>query len=227
MSIHLKALTKKTKPEIVPLFPLSGTVLIPGTELPLNVFEPRYLNMVDDALKNDRLIAMVQPRTKTRADDGFAGLYRVGGLGRIFQFAETDDGRYMIVLKGLRRFTIQDQAKTETPYACAKVSYADFAEDENIHGQSQVQKAFSADPNARSALVVAMKSYAKTLGVKLDWDALEDIPLDQLIDQASMISPFEAADKQSLLEAQTHEDRRRLLIALMHLNSGQGGATVQ
>ena len=226
MSIHLKSLARKTQPETVALFPLSGAVLLPGCDLPLNVFEPRYLNMVDDALKADRLIGMVQPQKGASEKDGFGSLYKTGGLGRIMQFAETEDGRYMIVLKGLRRFTILGHKETSTPYALANVGYEDYPDDENIHDLPDTPEAFG-DPNARSALTMAMKAYAKTLGVELDWDALKDIRLKQLVDQAAMISPFDPEDKQSLLEAHSHEERRRLLIGLMHLYSGKGDATVQ
>ena len=149
----------------------------------------------------------------------------IGGLGRIIQFAEADDGRYMIVLRGLKRFSIVKSVEKKTPYAQAKVSYDDFVTDIDIHDLTPTPEAFSAAKSERSALTMAMKSYASTLGVKLDWEALKEIPLDRLVDQAAMISPFGAEDKQSLLEAKTHEERRRLLVGLMHLYSDapQGG----
>ena len=105
MSTHYKSLTKRTNPEIIPIFPLNGTVLLPACDLPLNIFEPRYLNMIDDALKSDRLIGMIQladnPQAKeeTNISSGQPGLVKIGGLGRIIQFSETEDGRYLIVLK--------------------------------------------------------------------------------------------------------------------------------
>ncbi len=224
MSKHLKALAKRMSPDVIPVFPLGGTVLLPGCDLPLNIFEPRYLNMVDDALKSDRLIGMVQPSEDGGAQT-YAGLHTIGGLGRIIQFAEADDGRYMIVLRGLKRFCIVKSIEKKTPYAQAQVSYDDFETDIDIHDLAPTPEAFSAAKSERSALTMAMKSYANTLGVKLDWEALKEIPLDRLVDQAAMISPFGAEDKQSLLEAKTHEERRRLLVGLMHLYSDapQGG----
>ena len=227
MSTHLKALAKRTSPDVIPVFPLGGTVLLPGCDLPLNIFEPRYLNMIDDALKSDRLIGMVQPSEGGDAET-YAGLNSVGGLGRIVQFAEAEDGRYMVVLRGLKRFRLLAKAEKKTPYAQAKISFEGFESDIEIHDDKDVPEAFSGGKEQRAALTMAMKSYAKTLGVQLDWDSLKEIPLPRLVDQAAMISPFGAEDKQSLLEAKSHEDRRRLLIGLMHLYSEQptsGGKT--
>lgn len=224
MSKHLKALAKRSNPDIIPVFPLGGTVLLPGCDLPLNIFEPRYLNMIDDALKAERLIGMVQP-SETGGENSYAGLYSIGGLGRIVQFAEAEDGRYMVVLRGLKRFRLVKKAEKKTPYAQAVVSYEGFEDDIDIHDLAPTPEAFSATKSERSALTMAMKTYANTLGVKLDWDALKEIPLGRLVDQAAMISPFGPEDKQSLLEAKTHKERRRLLIGLMHLYSdaAQGG----
>jgi uncharacterized protein len=212
MGTHLKALASRTNPKTVALFPLAGTVLLPGCDLPLNIFEPRYLNMIDDALKGERLIGMVQ-----KLEDG--KLTKVGGLGRIIQFAEMEDGRYMVVLRGLKRFHLGQHVKSDTPYAEANINYKGFKNDVDIHQDSNTPEAMSAGKGERGALTMAMKSYAKTLGVQLDWDNLKQIPLDRLVDQAAMISPFGPEDKQSLLEAKNHEDRRRLLIGLMHLYS--------
>ena len=219
MSTHLKALAKRANPKSIPLFPVEGTVLLPGCDLPLNVFEPRYLNMVDDALKGERLIGMVQPNSGAGSQ---TILNQVGGLGRIMQFAEAEDGRYMIVLKGLKRFKIQKHLKTDTPYVSADISFDGFESDIDIHADETSPEAFTVHKSERGALTMAMKSYAKTLGVQLDWDALREIPLARLVDQAAMISPFGPEDKQSLLEAQTHAERRRLLIGLMHLHSDTG-----
>ena len=197
-------------PDTLAIFPLSNAVVMPGSHLPLNIFEPRYLNMIDDALKHDRLIGMVQSDgDKIRA---------IGGLGRVIQFSETDDGRYIIVLKGLKRFTITEELPLEHPYKQARVSYVDFSSDPDFHMPEKLPEALSdVGGENRAALTIAMKSFAKTLQVDVDWDALAEIPLPRLIDQASMISPFKAEDKQSLLEAKNSEERRRLLIGLMHL----------
>ena len=209
MSAHYKSLTRRTSPEQLAVFPLNGAVLLPACDLPLNIFEPRYLNMVDDALKGERLIGMVQNQ------DG--RLAKIGGLGRITQFSESEDGRYLIVLKGLKRFSITSEATVKTPYRQAKVSYDGFEADADIHNARQTSEALSGKSGDRTTLTVAMKALAKTLGVQIDWDSLAEIPLPILVNEAAMISPFAAEDKQSLLEAVTTDDRRRLLIGLMHL----------
>jgi len=224
MSAHYKSLTRRTNPEQIAIFPLNGTVLLPACDLPLNIFEPRYLNMIDDALKAERLIGMVQKKSKNSDE-----VVQIGGLGRITQFAEMDDGRYMVVLKGLKRFRIIDELEIKTPYRQARISFDDFAVDADIHNAKQTSEALSESGRSdRSTLTVAMKAFAKTLGVQIDWDSLAEIPLPVLINQAAMISPFEAEDKQSLIEAETTDDRRRLLIGLMHLyagkNSGQSSS---
>ncbi|MEM7729876.1 MAG: LON peptidase substrate-binding domain-containing protein [Pseudomonadota bacterium] len=217
MSAHYKSLARRTVPDRIPIFPLGGAVLLPVCDLPLNIFEPRYLNMVDDALKGDRLVGMVQT-----TDDGVA---HVGGLGRIIQFSETDDGRYLIVLKGLRRFRISGLPDVSTPYRQADVTYDGFDEDPDLHAARQTSEALSESGRSdRAALTVAMKALAKAIGVEVDWTALSEIPLPVLINQAAMISPFSSQDKQSLLEAETSDERRRLLIGLMHLYaSGNAG----
>lgn len=220
MSAHYKSLARRTNPESVALFPLNGTVLLPGCDLPLNIFEPRYLNMIDDALRNERLIGMVQ----TRGDK----LVKIGGLGRISQFSETEDGRYLVVLKGLKRFHLGEELKVTTPYRQAKISFDGFETDADTHDAKQTSEALSESGRSdRAALTVAMKSLAKAVGVQVEWDALQEIPLPLLINQAAMISPFEAEDKQSLMEAGTSDERRRLLIGLMHLYAGQIGGQAE
>ena len=220
MSSHYKALTRRTAPEQIAIFPLNGTVMLPACDLPLNIFEPRYLNMVDDALKGDRLIGMVQNTDK--------GLAPIGGLGRISQFSEQEDGRYLIVLKGLKRFSILSEAEVKTPYRQARISFDGFEADADIHTAQKTLDALSESGRGdRSTLTVAMKALAKKLGVKLDWKALSEIPMPLLVNQAAMISPFASEDKQSLLEAVTTDERRRLLIGLLHLYAnkdiGQSG----
>ncbi|WP_189587036.1 LON peptidase substrate-binding domain-containing protein [Litorimonas cladophorae] len=214
MSAHYKSLARRTNPESAALFPLSGTVLLPGCDLPLNIFEPRYLNMIDDALRGERLIGMVQSQGSDLAP--------IGGLGRISQFSETEDGRYLVVLKGLKRFRLGEELDVKTPYRQAKLIFDGFEADADTHDAKQTSEALSESGRSdRAALTVAMKSLAKAVGVQVDWDTLKEIPLPLLINQAAMISPFQAEDKQSLLEAATSDERRRLLIGLMHLYAGQ------
>ena len=216
MSAHYKSLARRTNPDSVALFPLNGTVLLPGCDLPLNIFEPRYLNMIDDALRGDRLIGMIQSRGSE--------LVKIGGLGRISQFSETEDGRYLIVLKGLKRFHLLNELEVKTPYRQGRINFDEFQHDSDTHDAKQTSEALSESGRSdRAALRVAMKSLAKAVGVQVDWETLKEIPLPLLINQASMISPFQSEDKQSLLEAVTSDERRRLLIGLMHLYAGQIG----
>ena len=218
MSAHYKSLARRTNPDSVALFPLNGTVMLPGCDLPLNIFEPRYLNMIDDALRADRLIGMVQTQGNALA--------KVGGLGRISQFSETEDGRYLIVLKGLKRFRLGTELTVSTPYRQAESSFEGYDADADTHDAKQTSEALSESGRSdRAALTVAMKALAKAVGVQVDWESLKEIPLPLLINQSAMISPFGPEDKQSLLEAGTSDERRRLLIGLMHLYAGQIGGS--
>jgi len=192
--------------------------MLPGCDLPLNIFEPRYLNMIDDALRKDRLIGMVQTQGNALA--------KVGGLGRISQFSETEDGRYLIVLKGLKRFRLGTELTVSTPYRQAEISFEGYDADADTHDAKQTSEALSESGRSdRAALTVAMKALAKAVGVQVDWESLKEIPLPLLINQSAMISPFGPEDKQSLLEAGTSDERRRLLIGLMHLYAGQIGGS--
>ncbi len=227
MSAHLRTLARRLSPDVIPVFPLGGTILLPGCELPLNIFEPRYLNMIEDSLKGDRLIGMVQsavdPARHAPHKDGTKPLAPIGGLGRIKQFSESDDGRYLIVLTGLKRFTILGDADGVTPYRRARVSYDAFEHDIDAHIAPTLPKAMSENAQARAEMTSAMKSFARAIGVEVDWDALQSVPMDNLVDQASMISPFDAFDKQSLLEAPDHTARRRLLVGLMTMYAKTSG----
>ncbi len=136
MGTHLKALAANTNPKTVALFPLAGSILLPGCDLPLNIFEPRYLNMVDDALKSERLIGMIQT-----LEDG--SQTKIGGLGCIVQFAEMDDGRYMLVLRGLKRFHLREEIQANTPYGQARIDYDGFEADVNIHETDNTPEAMS------------------------------------------------------------------------------------
>ncbi len=210
MSTHYKSLARRTNPQTNAIFPLNGAILLPGCDLPLNVFEPRYLNMIDDALKGERLIGMVQ-----NID---SHLSPIGGLGRIIQFSEAEDGRYLVVLRGLKRFRITGEAKSDTPYRIGTLDFTEFENDIETHIDTDIPEALmDHGGQQRRTLILAMKSFAKHLGVEVDWEGLSNIPLPRLIDQATMISPFEPMDKQSLLEAANHDERRRLLVGLMTL----------
>lgn len=214
MSSHYKALTRRTNPKKIPIFPLNGAVMLPACDLPLTIFEPRYLNMVDDALKSDRLIGMIQ-----KEDDHLA---QIGGLGRITQFVEQENGRYLIVLKGLKRFRIVSELSVSTPYRQAHISFEDFENDAELHtAQKDLDSLSETKRSERAVLTLAMKALAKRLSVKVDWDGLSQIPMPLLVNQTTMISPFAPEEKQSLLEAKTPDEQRKLLTGLLHLYASE------
>ncbi len=196
-------------PETLAVFPLSGALLLPGGQLPLNIFEPRYLRMIDNALGGSRMIGMIQPR-----DDGngreVPELYKVGCAGRLTSFAESDDGRYLITLTGIRRFRVAEEVSTDTPYRQVITDWKEFAGD-------GAQDA-SADVIDRERLLNAMEIYLDTEGLKTDWDAVEDAPSEALIVSLAMGCPFAPNEKQALLEAETAAARAETLIALMEMS---------
>jgi Lon protease-like protein len=192
-------------PHTIPLFPLEGAILLPRGVLALNIFEPRYLNMVDDSLATERMIGMIQPASgheqAPRPD-----LADVGTLGRITMFSETDDSRYLVTLTGLARFHVVRELEADTPYRQALVDYDAFADDfREAHGHTI----------DRAKLIATLKSYASLHGFSVDWDSVEQAPTETVINVAAQICPFDAAAKQALLESQTLEDRNDALIALL------------
>jgi hypothetical protein len=199
-------------PQTIAVFPLANAILFPRGVLGLNIFEPRYLNMIDDALAGDRLIGMVQPNAGEE-DATTPELSEVGTVGRITAFNETDDGRYLITLTGICRFKVVREISAGTPYRQALVSLEDFAGD------------FSAAlaPNIdRPALLKSLKRYANIHGFQVDWNAVEDAPTETIINVAAQICPFDPAAKQALLEAVTLEQRCQALVALVEWDAASG-----
>lgn len=199
-------------PQAIPLFPLSGAILMPRGVLALNVFEPRYLNMVDDALGAERLIGMIQPAAQ---EDGDAApeLANVGTVGRITSFAETEDGRYLVTLTGVCRFDLDMELDVDTPYRQAIVSYESFDGDFIQSTGERID---------RAALIASLKSYAALHGFQVDWQSVEQAPTETIINVAAQICPFDAAAKQALLEAVTLEDRALALVALLEWDAASG-----
>lgn len=199
-------------PQTIALFPLANALLFPRGVLGLNVFEPRYLNMVDDALASDRLIGMIQPGPGEE-DAPTPELSEVGTVGRITSFTETDDGRYLITLTGVCRFTLQKELKSDKPYRQALVSYDAFASD---FAQAQ---GFAID---RKELIASLRGYAAHNGFQVDWDAVEQAPTETIVNVAAQLCPFDMTAKQALLEAVSLEDRARALIALVEWDAASG-----
>jgi Lon protease-like protein len=206
-------------PEVIPVFPLTGALLLPRARLPLHIFEPRYLAMLDDCMKSGhRLIGMVQPR------EGPAGERRlqvIGCAGRLTAFSETEDGRYMITLTGVSRFRILREVPGFTPYIRAQVSWAGFERD--LGGPE-------ADPGFRRDLFLPLLArYFQARGLSTDWDSLKEAEDELLINSLSMLCPFDPADKQALLEAPSLTTRRETLVTLIEfaLAGGPGEEIMQ
>ena len=197
-------------PQEIPLFPLAGAVLLPGGQLPLNVFEPRYLRMVDDVLGGARMIGMIQPTDEAGGDQ--PALFSVGCAGRISSFVETGDGRYMITLNGKRRFRIAQEVSTDMPYRIAQADWSAF--DIDIHGDK------SGESVDREAFLDVMHDYLDTEGLQTDWEEASAASIDALVVSLAMGCPFAPNEKQALLEAYTVEDRAACLMALMEMSGG-------
>ena len=199
-------------PDRLPLFPRPGALLLPGGQLPLNIFEPRYLRMVDDALGSARMIGMIQPRNGSPS--GAPPLYTIGCAGRITSFSETDDGRYLINLTGMSRFRLTSELNADTPYRLGEIDIDDFRGDE-----AQDESAELVD---RERLEAAMRHYLDAEGLKTDWEAVTEAPTAALIASLAMGCPFAPNEKQALLEAENAAARAECLIALMEMAQGDG-----
>jgi uncharacterized protein len=202
-------------PKTIPVFPLPGVLLLPHGRLPLNIFEPRYLAMTEDALgTTDRLIGMIQP-TEPEQPNRPPALYAVGCAGRITAFSETDDGRYLITLAGVCRFAIAEEVTTMRGYRRVVPDFARWQGD-------------LAQPDSegldRAGLLSALKGYFAKNGLSADWNAINDTPDDRLVTTLAMVCPFEPQEKQALLEAESLKERTATLIALLEMGTrgGQG-----
>jgi Lon protease-like protein len=201
-------------PAIIPVFPLGGALLLPRVEMPLNIFEPRYLAMIDDAMKGERVIGMIQP-DESRGASAHPALYAVGCAGRLTQFAETGDGRYLITLTGIARFRVADELTTLTPYRQCRVDFSPFAADfDPNHGEDTVD---------RDALLRTLKSYLDAHRIEADWNGIRGAPTEALVNGLSMMSPFGAREKQALLEAADLKARAELLIAVTEISLARQG----
>jgi uncharacterized protein len=197
-------------PHTIPVFPLPGALLLPRGQMPLNIFEPRYLAMVDDALADrHRLIGMIQPDTAHPGPDEKPNLYKVGCVGRITQLAETGDGRYLIELTGVARFRVVDEPHVLTPYRQCRVDFHPFAADFVARkGEEAVD---------REALLKALAQFLKANKLNADWEGIEKAPNEALVNALSMMSPYGPADKQAMLEAPDLKTRAEILVALTEI----------
>lgn len=196
-------------PAVLPVFPLTGAVLLPRGELPLNVFEARYLAMVDTALKGDRLIGMIQP---TEHEDKVLtpALAKVGCAGRITGFRETDDGRVLITLTGICRFEVAEERTVKTPFRQVQPDYARFLGD---------LVADSATDFPRERLLGALKAYLSRRDMKADWRSVMEAPPEILVNALAMMCPFQPAEKQALVEAPGWIERIDTLVAILEMSA--------
>lgn len=202
-------------PQMIPVFPLDGALLLPGGDLPLQIFEPRYLNMVDDVMAGDRIVGMIQ--TRAGGDRERPKLTDVGCVGRVTSYAETSDGRYLITLTGVCRFDAGEELSIATPYRQVRARYdrfeADLAQDE----RAQAPQA------ARERFARALKRYLNRRELDIDWETAQNAPLEALVNSLAMGLPFEPAEKQALLEAPDLAGRFETLSTLLEIDGVDDG----
>jgi Lon protease-like protein len=203
-------------PDSVPVFPLTGALLLPFSHRPLNIFEPRYIEMVDHALAGNRLIGLIQPEdTSEESPKGRAPLQKVGCLGRLTHFEENGDGRYFIILEGVTRFEALQEVTSRKPFRQFTISAERFALDfDRLHGEEAVD---------RPRFLKMMKDYAEFANFELNWDEIKKTGTADLVNFCCMVSPYGAAEKQVLLEANSLGDRAETLIAMTEYEMAKGG----
>ncbi len=208
-------------PETIPVFPLPGALLLPRARLPLNIFEPRYLAMLDDTLKTPhRLVGMIQPIVVPEGR-GDARLHHIGCAGRVTAFQETEDGRYLITLSGVSRFRLVEQQDGFSPYLRGRVDWASFARD---LGRCEEDPEFD-----RPQFLEVLARFFDSAQLSSDWDSLKEADVELMINSLSILCPFDPEEKQALLEAPTLANRRETLVTLMEfaLRSGGDEGTLQ
>ena len=210
----MKKYNTETFPHSIPIFPLPGALLLPHNKLPLNIFEPRYLEMVEDSLKTEhRFIGMIQPKKNEKIENNHP-LHSIGCVGRVSSFSETDDGRYLITLTGVSRFELQKIESTGNSYIQGRVNWKRFEND--LLPSRQIQ-----DFN-REEFLNTLKKYFESAQITSDWEILENANEDVLINSLSMLCPFDPDEKQVLLEAETLFHRKNILLTLLNLFSEKG-----
>ena len=184
---------KEDLPNVLPVFPLSNFIIFPRTTVPLNIFEPRYIEMIDNSMKTNRLIGMIQPKKSGQLKK--PDLYKIGCAGKITSFNETDDGRYLIILNGICRFKILDELNNDNLYRECEVNYDDFLKDFN-------EKSEEIKFSDLNLIFQNLKGLFKKQGYEINWKEIEKQSLDQTINTLSMASPFSLEEKQVLLESE-------------------------
>ena len=211
MPINIEYRGPSDLPEIIPVFPLPGALLLPRGQMPLNIFEPRYLSMVDDSLRDGhRLIGMIQPDVAHSQNEEKPALFRVGCVGRITQLAESGDGRYILELTGISRFKVVEEMTVLTAYRQCRVDYFPFLDDFIARrGEDAVN---------REALLAVLADFLKANNLKVDWEGVESAPNEALVNALAMMSPYGPAEKQAMLEAPDLKTRAEILIAITQID---------
>jgi len=191
----------------IPIFPLTGVLLLPRGKLPLNIFEPRYLNMTSTSLGSARLIGMIQPVGANEGDQ--PELYRTGCAGRLVSFSETQDGRYLITLNGLIRFDIAEELPLQDGYRMIVPDWEPYRDDLAEDDGSGIN---------RDHMLNSLKTYFAANNVDANWEAIQDTPTDRLVNALAMMCPFQPSEKQALLEAATLTDRADVMMTLMEMS---------
>lgn len=202
-------------PKTLAIFPLTGILLLPRGQLPLNVFEPRYLALVDAVLSGNRLIGMIQP-TEHEEKSLTPKLAAIGCAGKITGYRETDDNRYLITLTGIARFRVTHELRVDTPYRQVGADYAPFASDLAEGADGDVP---------RERLLAALNDYLARRDLKADWKSVMNAPAETLVNALAMLCPFEPAEKQALLEAPGWQERVSTLLALLEMASASRGSS--
>lgn len=201
--------TESEIPSVVAVFPLEGALLLPGGQMPLNIFEPRYLQMIDDAMAGSRIIGMIQPHLSGhRNEAGEPELCSVGCLGRITSLTETGDGRYLITLHGVARFRVEEEIETKEPYRICRVK--SFLADLSLE-----KEAAEVD---RESLLTAFRLYLEANQLEADWESVTKASNETLVNALCMMSPYGAAEKQALLEAPDLKTRAETLVAITEIS---------
>jgi Lon protease-like protein len=213
VSAHYRA--PEDLPDTIPVFPLAGALLLPRAQLPLNIFEPRYLAMTDDAMKGARVIGMIQPDESKGGSAMTPALFSVGGAGKITQFAETGDGRYLITLTGIARFRIKEELPATTLYRQCRVDFAPF--------RSDLMPRLGEEHVDRETLLKTLASYLKANKLEADWTDIEEAPTEALVNGLSMMSPYGTREKQALLEAPDLKNRADVLVAITEMALAKDG----
>ena len=214
MAINIAYRSPNEIPDVIPVFPLPRALLLPRAELPLNIFEPRYLQMIEDVIRGERLIGMIQPNEPEENATKTPPLYSIGCLGRLTSYSESGDDRYQVVLTGITRFRVIEEIDVTTPYRQCKVDYTIFGED--------LVQGFGEDDVDREALLKTLANYLAANSIEADWSGITQAPTEALVNGLCLMSPFGVREKQALLEAPDLRARAQLLVAATEITLAAG-----